>query len=83
MGNIIGSNMFNTLGVLALPGIILPSAVDPHVLTRDMPMMLGSLVFFWILARLVPPRDVVSRPHGALLVACFLGYLGWIAWDTI
>ncbi len=83
VGNVIGSNMFNTLGVLALPGLIRPSPVDPAVLTRDMPMMLGSLMFFWVLARVVPPRDVISRPHGALLVLCFLGYLGWIALDIL
>ena len=45
--------------------------------------MVGSLVLFWLLARVFPPRDVVSRFHGSLLVLCFLGYLGWIASDVL
>lgn len=83
VGNIIGSNMFNTLGVLSLPGLIRPSEVDPHVLTRDAPMMVGSLILFWLLARVFRPYQQVSRLHGGILVTCFLSYIGWVAYQTL
>ena len=39
VGNIIGSNMFNTLGVLGLPGLIAPAPIEPSVVSRDFPFM--------------------------------------------
>ena len=37
VGNVIGSNMFNLLPVLAIPGLIAPTAVPPEALQRDFP----------------------------------------------
>ena len=40
IGNIIGSNLFNTLGVLAIPGLILPFQIPSEVMSRDYIYML-------------------------------------------
>ena len=40
IGNVIGSNLFNTLGVLAIPGLIAPSTLAEGILERDMPVVL-------------------------------------------
>jgi len=39
LGNVIGSNMFNTLGVLGVTGLIQPTLLDDGVLTRDLPII--------------------------------------------
>ncbi|MFV1981900.1 MAG: calcium/sodium antiporter [Thiohalomonadales bacterium] len=40
VGNVIGSNMFNILAVLGIPGLISPHKLDSMVLQRDYPVML-------------------------------------------
>lgn len=82
VGNIIGSNLFNTLGVLGLPGIIHPGPIEESVLTRDGPVMLGVLALFWLLA-LAPKRGRVGRFGGVVLCAAFAAHLGWVAVETM
>jgi len=82
IGNVIGSNMFNLLGVLALPGLIHPAAVPGDVLTRDFPVMLGLTLLFLVMAFGLRGRaGRIGRPGGLLLVACFVGYLVWLGYS--
>ena len=46
LGNVLGSNMFNTLAVVGISGLIKPYAVDADILTRDMPVMLVLTLSF-------------------------------------
>jgi len=78
VGNVIGSNMFNTLGVLSLPGLIYPHDVDLYVLRRDLPAMFGVTLLFFVMTRFFLRPSHVSRWEGAVLVAAFLGYMGWV-----
>ena len=50
VGNIIGSNLFNTIGVLAIPGLISPLVVPEKLITRDYPFMLvlTTLIFLFV-----------------------------------
>ncbi|MEO0324244.1 MAG: calcium/sodium antiporter [Myxococcota bacterium] len=82
VGNVIGSNLFNTLGVLGLPGVIRPGPVDANVMQRDVPVMLGVSVLLFVLARTFRPYQHINRLEGAALVACFLGWLLWIYLET-
>lgn len=75
VGNVLGSNMFNLLVVLGLPGIIAPGAINAAVLSRDFPVMVGitvALMAFALLRR-GPPR--LERAPGALLVIGFCAYM--------
>jgi len=75
IGNVIGSNIFNLLAVLGLPGLLSPGPVDAAVLTRDYPVMIGLTVALFIMAygfRGRPGR--LNRIEGALLVTAFVGY---------
>ncbi len=74
LGNIIGSNIFNILAVLGLPGLIDPGPIDTAVLTRDYPFMLGLCVMLFVMAYglLAPGR--INRLEGVILVAAFCGY---------
>lgn len=74
LGNIIGSNIFNILAVLAMPGLIAPGFIDSLAAERDMYVMLGLTLL--LLAFSFGFRGVreITRWEGVLLVAAFLGY---------
>ena len=74
LGNIIGSNIFNILAVLGLPGLIDPGPIDAAVLTRDYPMMLGLCVMLFVMAYGWRGPGRINRLEGTILVACFCGY---------
>ena len=74
LGNVIGSNIFNLLVVLGLPGLISPGAIDAEVLTRDFPVMIGLTLALFVMAYGFRGPGRVNRFEGALLVAGFCGY---------
>ncbi len=75
IGNVIGSNMFNLLIVLAMPGLIAPGAFSSDVLLRDFPIMLAFTVVFLMFLFGLKVRGRISRPKGGLLVTGFFAYL--------
>jgi cation:H+ antiporter len=73
VGNVIGSNLFNILGVLGVSGLIAPSplVVSPTALAFDLPVMVAVAllclpIFF--------SGSVISRGEGALFLACYAAY---------
>lgn len=74
IGNVLGSNVFNLLGVMGLPGVIRPGAIPPEVLTRDFPIMIGLTLAFFFLAYGVGRPGRISRLAGAVLLASFGAY---------
>jgi cation:H+ antiporter len=79
LGNVIGSNLFNTLAVLGLPGLIHPGPIPPEVLTRDLPVMCAlTLLLVPALTHRRGREGRIGRVGGLLLVTCFLGYEGWL-----
>ena len=74
IGNVVGSNIFNLLAVLALPGLINPIAVSNGVLTRDYPVMMCLTLAFLVMAYGFRGPGRISRIEGALLVLAFVGY---------
>ncbi|MBC8519150.1 MAG: calcium/sodium antiporter [Gammaproteobacteria bacterium] len=94
IGNIIGSNMFNILGVLALPGLIAPSIIEPSVLSRDFMVMAALTLMLFIMVRLFGSNGQVAdiqqstlktigRIEGTILLACFFSYLGLLYYQTL
>ncbi|MCG7959121.1 MAG: calcium/sodium antiporter, partial [Candidatus Thiodiazotropha taylori] len=49
IGNVIGSNLYNMLAVLSIPGLVAPGAFSPFVLTRDLPVMFGLTLFLFLM----------------------------------
>lgn len=74
LGNVIGSNMFNILGVLCLPTIIQPTSFDQLVISRDMVTMLVFSVGLFLMASGVKQRGHINRSEGAVLLAAFWVY---------
>ncbi|HCG9814852.1 TPA: calcium/sodium antiporter [Vibrio parahaemolyticus] len=72
VGNIIGSNVFNILAVMGLPGIINPSTLSEYAMGRDFWVMLG--VSLLLVAMCLGKSRSINRLEGATLFTCFLGY---------
>lgn len=79
LGNVIGSNLFNTLAVLGIPALISPGEIPAEVLTRDLPVMGAlTLLLLPIMAQRRGQPGVIGRAEGVLLLSCFLAYEGWL-----
>jgi cation:H+ antiporter len=74
IGNIIGSNMFNLLGVLGIAAAIKPVEVQSMILTRDFPVMFLLTGLMFLLASDFRGPGRIGRTAGALLLAIFVGY---------
>ncbi|WP_299823026.1 calcium/sodium antiporter [uncultured Jannaschia sp.] len=75
IGNIVGSNIFNVLGILGLTAIIAPIPVAPRFLAFDLPVMLTASAGLTALL-LLRPR--IGRPVGAALLVAYAAYV-WAA----
>ena len=75
VGNIIGSNMFNTLAVVGIAGSISPMSVGPDVLTRDV-LVMSVLTFSLFVIGIGRSGRLgrINRLEGAGLLACYVGY---------
>ena len=85
LGNIIGSNLFNLLSVMAIPGIISHQLLEPEVATRDYPaMVIATLILtgaiYFSRKRNKSPADhsYLGRIVGVLLVSIYALYYYWL-----
>lgn len=84
IGNIIGSNMFNLLGVLALPGLIHPSLVEDVVLTRDFTVMILLTIALYAMSYgFGNSKGRITRFEGATLLSAFVGYLVYLYFSAV
>ncbi|MFA7553771.1 MAG: calcium/sodium antiporter [Spongiibacteraceae bacterium] len=87
LGNIIGSNLFNLLGVMAMPAMITPSALDPEVFSRDylsmtaITLLLAAMLIAPLLLRKFKRQEPagnkvgrIGRGEGALLLLAYGAY---------
>ncbi len=81
LGNIIGSNLFNLLAVMSIPGVLDPQILDPEVTHRDyaamtfLTLFLAAAIFFSRRrSRSVNGRSYVGRTVGVLLVSFYALY---------
>jgi cation:H+ antiporter len=80
VGNIIGSNLFNTVGVLAIPSLILPFDVPMEVINRDYPFMIGLTILLFVFSYKFKKEGVISRLEGVLLLVVLAIYLYILIW---
>jgi cation:H+ antiporter len=80
IGNIIGSNMFNILGVLGIAAVINPIDVDILMLKQDFPVMFLFTVLLFFMAYGIQGPGKISRKSGVLLLSLFAAYqvLVWV-----
>ena len=81
LGNILGSNLFNTLAVVGIAGSISPMAAAPEVFSRDIMIMtvLTASLFIFGYGFRKPGTGRINRFEGALLLAVYIGYTAYLA----
>ncbi|SEM76707.1 calcium/sodium antiporter [Nitrosomonas marina] len=82
LGNVIGSNLFNTLAVVGIAGMIHPMSVDPAVLSRDMPVMAALTLSLFVIGYGPHGHGRINRIEGSLLLACYTGYTAYLIGTT-
>ncbi|MEX2352561.1 MAG: calcium/sodium antiporter, partial [Gammaproteobacteria bacterium] len=74
IGNVVGSNISNTLLILGISALITPMVIKPLALRRDGLVVVGASVLFIILAY---TGQLLSRIDALILLLCLGGYLIW------
>jgi cation:H+ antiporter len=85
LGNVLGSNLFNTLAVVGIAGTIHPMAVPPEVLSRDMAVMtiLTLLLFLFGYGFRGPGQGRINRFEGAVLLTAYIGYTAFLVMEVL
>ncbi len=76
LGNLVGSNIFNLLGILGVTAAVTPLAVPPEIAALDAWVM-GAVTALALLLAVTGQR--VTRGEGALLLALYAGYVAYLA----
>lgn len=72
IGNVLGSNIYNILGILGASALVRPLPVPPRIMSFDLPVLLAASVFvltLWIV------QKHVGRKAGLVLILAFAVYL--------
>jgi cation:H+ antiporter len=72
VGNVLGSNIYNILGIGGVTGLIAPTGFPPEMLRLDLFVMVGASVLLYLFAL----NGRISRAEGALMAAAYAGYVG-------
>jgi cation:H+ antiporter len=78
VGNVLGSNLFNTLAVVGIAGAIRPMDVAPEVFSRDLPVMGLLTVSLFIISYGFRREGRIKRFGGAVLLAAYLAYTAFL-----
>ncbi|KAF0805829.1 Ca2+/Na+ antiporter [Alcanivorax xiamenensis] len=78
LGNVLGSNLFNTLAVVGIAGAIHPVAVEPAVLYRDWAVMTGLTLLLFVFGYGFRGRGRINRLEGSVLLVIYLAYTGYL-----
>ena len=82
VGNIVGSNLFNTLMVVGIAGSISPLQTSPEILSRDLSVMTLLTISLFIFGFGIKRKNTISRSGGMLLLSCFVGYTSYLLVTT-
>lgn len=75
LGNIVGSNIFNILGILGITALVQPLVVPREIITLDIWVMCAATVLLAVFAR---TGWRIGRAEGAYMILCYAGYLAWL-----
>lgn len=83
LGNVLGSNLFNTLAVVGIAGTIHPMSVPPEVLSRDMLVMTGLTLFLFLFGYGFRGPGRINRFEGSTLLVVYIGYTAFLVIDVL
>lgn len=80
LGNVVGSNLFNTLAVVGLAACLHPMSVAPEILWRDAATMSGLtlLLLLFCLSWRKGQSGSISRSKGAVLLSIYMAYTAYL-----
>lgn len=78
IGNVIGSNMFNTLAVVGIAGTLQPMSVSADFLYRDVLVMIAATVALFVFCIGIKRQGRLNRLEGAAFLAAYIGYTYWL-----
>lgn len=74
-GNILGSNIYNVLGIGGLTALIAPTDIPPEMVRFDIPLMIGASLLLLVFAR---SGGRMSRLEGGIFLLLYAAYVGWL-----
>lgn len=74
LGNVLGSNLFNTLAVVGIAGSIHPLSVGSEVLNRDILVMAVLTLSLFVFGYGFGKEGSISRSKGAILLSSYIAY---------
>jgi cation:H+ antiporter len=83
LGNILGSNLFNTLAVVGIAGTIHPMAIAPEILSRDMSIMSALTLSLFLIGYGFHGPGRINRVEGAVLLAVYAGYTSYLIMSIV
>lgn len=78
LGNVIGSNLFNTLAVVGIAGVIHPMSFEKEIVYRDVSVMLLLTISLFIFGYGFKGKGRINRTEGSLLLISYIGYVGYL-----
>jgi cation:H+ antiporter len=78
LGNIIGSNLFNSLAVIGIAAVIHPSDYESEVLTLHLPVMIGMTLVLFTMTYNFSGNSRINRLEGGILLVAFLAYHAYV-----
>ena len=83
LGNVIGSNLFNTLAVVGTAGLIAPTVFDAELVTRDLAVMFTFTAALVVMAYGWGRRTgVINKLEGGVLLLAVAGYFTYLVYST-
>jgi len=78
LGNVLGSNLFNTLAVVGIAGAIRPIAAAPEVFSRDIPVMAFLTLALFVVGFGFHGPGRINRLEGLTLLLAYVGYTAYL-----
>lgn len=78
LGNVLGSNLFNTLAVVGIAGLIRPMAVEPEIFSRDILTMAILTVSLFVIGYGFKGQGRINRFEAMALLLAYVGYTTYL-----
>lgn len=75
LGNVLGSNIFNILGILGVTALVQPMIVPAEIIRLDIWVMCAATVLLLVFAR---TGWRIGRREGGAMLVCYIGYISWL-----
>lgn len=78
LGNIIGSNIFNSLAVIGIAGVISPSVLPASVMSLHLPVMVVFTIGLFVVTYDCDEKHAIRKREGLMLLGLFFAYEAYV-----